>query len=128
MINRNRQNNISSNQGNILTLIVLIFFSSIIGRLFWLQVIKGSFYRTLSEENRIRLVANPPIRGKIITENGKLLADNKLRFTLIAQPHLIGKKELPGLIKRLSILLKVNPDALNSSYQKGVLNNEFSIE
>ena len=117
----------SSNQGNILTVIVLIFFSSIIGRLFWLQIIKGSFYRTLSEENRIRLVANPPIRGKIITENGKLLADNKLRFTLIAQPHLIGKKELPGLIKRLAILLKVNPDALNLSYQKGVSNNDFSI-
>ena len=66
----------SSNQGNILTIIVLIFFSSIAGRLFWLQIIKGSFYRTLSEENRIRLVSNPPIRGKIITEDGKLLADN----------------------------------------------------
>lgn len=117
----------SSNQGNILTIIVLIFFSSIIGRLFWLQIIKGSFYRTLSEENRIRLVANPPIRGKIITENGKLLADNKLRFTLIAQPHLISKKELPGIIKRLAILLKVDPDALNLSYQKGVSNNDFSI-
>ena len=128
MINRNRQDNISSNQANILTLIVLIFFSSIIGRLFWLQIIKGSFYRTLSEENRIRLVSNPPIRGKIITEDGKLLADNKLRYALIAQPHLIGKKELPDLIKRLSILLKVNPDALNLSYQKGVLNNDFSIE
>ncbi len=117
----------SSNQGNILTIIVLIFFSSIIGRLFWLQIIKGSFYRTLSEENRIRLVANPPIRGRILTEKGKLLADNKLRFTLIAQPHLIGKKELPGLIKRLSVLLKVNPDALNLSYQKGISNNDFSI-
>ncbi len=124
---RNRKDNQSSNQTNILVLIVLLLFSSILGRLFWLQIIKGSFYRTLSNENRIRLVANPPIRGKITTQNGKLLADNKLRFSLIAQPHLIDKQELKDLLKRLSDLLKVNQDILSLTYRNGLENNQVSI-
>ncbi len=124
---RNRKDNQSSNQTNILVLIVLLLFSSILGRLFWLQIIKGSFYRTLSNENRIRLVANPPIRGKITTQNGKLLADNKLRFSLIAQPHLIAKQELKDLLNRLSDLLKVNHDILSLTYRNGLENNQVSI-
>ncbi len=127
MINRNRKTYQLSNQINLLILIIVALFSSIIGRLFWLQIIKGAFYRTLSDENRIRLVANPPIRGKITSAGGELLADNTLRFSLIAKTHIIPRKEWPSLLKRLSNLLEVNEDNLSRSYQNGLLNNDFSI-
>ncbi|WP_342665992.1 MULTISPECIES: penicillin-binding protein 2 [unclassified Prochlorococcus] len=106
---------------------IIFLFSSITGRLFWLQIIRGSFYRKLSDENRIRLVSNPPIRGKIISANGRLLADNKLRFNLILQPHLVDKIKLPILLSRLSNLLKVDLEDLEYSYKQGILNNQFSI-
>ena len=50
------------NQPNILLLILVIVFGAMTGRLFWLQVVQGSFYRKLSDENRIRLVSKSPIR------------------------------------------------------------------
>ena len=96
--------------------------------LFWLQLINASFYRTLADQNRIRLVSNPPIRGRIIDANGNLLADNKLRFSLILQPHLINKRTWPQLSRRLSELLDFNFDTLQDSFQRGMKNHDFRLD
>ncbi|AAP99087.1 MULTISPECIES: penicillin-binding protein 2 [Prochlorococcus] len=116
-----------TNQSNTLVLIIGVIFSLISGRLFWLQIIKGSFYRTLSDQNRIRLVSNPPIRGTISDAKGNLLVDNKLRFALIAQPHLIAKDKWPKLLKRLSRILETDRNSLDNLYREGVKYNDFSI-
>ena len=36
-------------ESNIILILVIIFFSAIGGRLVWLQLLKGSFYKVLSE-------------------------------------------------------------------------------
>ncbi|MFI5241158.1 MAG: penicillin-binding transpeptidase domain-containing protein, partial [Microgenomates group bacterium] len=56
----------------ILILGMLILFS----RTFELQVIKGSYYRNLSEENRIRRIPINAARGKIFARGGEVLVDN----------------------------------------------------
>jgi penicillin-binding protein 2 len=53
-----------------------IFFLILISRLFQLTVVKGNYYRSLSEQNRIREVVVEAQRGKIIDRKGYVLAEN----------------------------------------------------
>jgi penicillin-binding protein 2 len=57
--------------------ILILGFLIIIGRLAELQLIKGNYYRSLAEENRIRYVSLPAPRGKILARGGEVLVDNK---------------------------------------------------
>lgn len=56
----------------LLVLVGMVFF----GRLFELQVIKGEYYRDMSDNNRVRRVAITAPRGKIYARGGEVLVDN----------------------------------------------------
>jgi len=70
-------------------LIVLwgIIILSLVGRLFFLQVVKGSYYAWVSEENRIRPFTLPASRGLIKDRNGKIIADNRPSYTVFIIPY-----------------------------------------
>ena len=122
-----RQQPSLTKQSNVLIVLILLLFSSIAGRLFWLQIINGKYYRSLSDGNRIRLVSTPPIRGKILDTNGVVLASNKLRFSLIVQPHLMDDQHWKILSENLSTLLDINITSLESRYQQCLLMNYGQI-
>ncbi len=124
--NRNRKI-LLVNQPNYLLVLIISLFALISGRLFWLQVIKGSFFRKLSDENRIRLVSSPPIRGRILDRNGRILADNKLTHSLILQPHLISDTQWAEYSSLLANLLEIDYPTLNTIYKKGIDNKDFTI-
>ena len=96
------------NQPLIFFLFICLIFSLTVGRLFWIQIIRGSYYKKLSEENRVKLIANPPIRGRLLDRNGVVLADNKLFYSLAIQPRLLTKSEWIDLRNSLSDLLNVS--------------------
>jgi len=52
------------------------------GRLFYLQVLKYEYYKTLSQGNRIRTEPIPPSRGLILDRNGVVLAENLPAFQI----------------------------------------------
>jgi penicillin-binding protein 2 len=56
--------------------VLILLFLILLGKLFEVQIIKGSYYRGLSEENRIRNIPIPAPRGKILARSGEALADN----------------------------------------------------
>lgn len=56
--------------------ILIITFLILFARAFELQIIKGSYFRTLSESNRIRRVVIDPPRGRILARGGEVLVDN----------------------------------------------------
>ena len=57
---------------------ILIFgFLFLVGRLIELQVIKGDYYRNLSENNRIRKVVITAPRGLILARGGETLVGNR---------------------------------------------------
>ena len=65
---------------------LILLFLVLFGKLFEIQIIKGSYYRGLSEENRIRHIPIPAPRGKILARGGEVLADNvaikkRVKFT-----------------------------------------------
>ncbi len=106
------------NQPLIFFLFICLIFLVTGARLFWIQIINGSYYKKLSEENRIKLIANPPIRGRLLDRNGVVLADNKLFYSLSIQPRLITNSEWIDLRKSLSDLLNVSTDQLEIAFKR----------
>ena len=69
-----------------LMIAVVGIFGLVILRLFVLQVLEGSRYRELSEENRIRVEVLTAPRGEIRDRKGRLLADCVPSFTVTLDP------------------------------------------
>jgi penicillin-binding protein 2 len=57
--------------------VLIIGMLFLLARLVELQVVKGSYYRSLSEGNRIRRVPITAPRGKVFARGGEILVDNK---------------------------------------------------
>jgi penicillin-binding protein 2 len=89
---------------------VIVAFSILLMRLFFLQVIKGEEYRRLSENNSIRLQNIDPFRGMIFDRRGELLVDNRPSFDV----SIILKDAQPvkNTIQKLSKYINVPADEL----------------
>src|SRR5918992_4269043 len=88
--------------GLVLSFIVLLL------RVWYLQVIEGEHFATLSESNRIRIIPQRDFRGQILDGAGKVLVDNRPSFTLAVLPEETPKLDL--LIPRLRDQLPIRWD------------------
>lgn len=66
----------------IIVLLLLVF----LGRMAYLQILAHQHFATLSQDNRVRLVAMPPPRGLIYDRNGIPLAENLSTYRLEITP------------------------------------------
>jgi penicillin-binding protein 2 len=87
--------------------VVILIFSLLASRLWYLQIIEGQKYTEFSQGNRIRLVPEPALRGIIYDRNGVILAENRPAYQL----HLI-REDTPDL----EITLGNVSQALSLSY------------
>ncbi|MBT3215708.1 MAG: penicillin-binding protein 2 [Deltaproteobacteria bacterium] len=62
--------------------VVILIFSLLASRLWYLQITEGQKYTEFSQGNRIRLVAEPALRGIIYDRNGVILAENRPAYQL----------------------------------------------
>ncbi len=60
---------------------------ALVGRLLYLQVIAHDHFTTLSHDNRVKLLPEPPNRGLIYDRNGILLAENLPTYRLEVTPE-----------------------------------------
>ena len=84
-------------------------------RLFQIQLVQKNYYRGLSEKNRIRRDLIIPPRGKIISREGKILAESRPSYSLIIYPYYLDSLEVSRLcdafrINKREILRRVNPN------------------
>ncbi len=117
----------SGQQSRVLLFLIILFFGSIFSRLLWLQVFQGSRYGKLADENRIRLVARPPFRGRILDHKGVILATNKLRHNLYLHPRLIKKEDWPKTRNKLSSLMSIPKKILDNNYLNNLRNQRYRI-
>mgnify|MGYP003351319106 CR=1 FL=1 len=61
--------------------------ATLIGRMYYLQVVQSDKYRMLSDENRISTQLLPPPRGRILDRFGQPLAYNKQRLQVLVIPE-----------------------------------------
>ncbi|RKZ90959.1 MAG: penicillin-binding protein 2 [Candidatus Parabeggiatoa sp. nov. 1] len=100
-----RENKTFKNRAIVAWLMMLILFSLIVARLFFLQVIEHKNYITLSENNRIKILPMPPTRGLIYDRNGVLLADNRVSYSLEVIPENVTN--LTKLLRELSEIITI---------------------
>ncbi len=96
-------------------ILVFLIMSVITFRLFQLQIAQNSYYRGLSEKNRIRRDIIIPPRGKILSKEGEVLAESRPSYSLIIYPYYLSSREIEGLcevlgIQRKDLLKRINPN------------------
>ncbi|MDJ0955485.1 MAG: penicillin-binding protein 2 [Arenicellales bacterium] len=91
------------------SIIVVLLLSSLLVRLYYLQVEQHSHYATLSRENRLSFVAIPPARGHIYDRNGIVVAENLPTYTLEVIPdNVTDMEEAVDRVARLIELTDVD--------------------
>ena len=92
-------------------ILIVIFFSILLARFFYLQVTQHNEFSGQASSNRITLIPTPPVRGEIVDINGVPLAKNYPIFSLEVIPSRIeGKME--DVIEALKKYVDITPTDL----------------
>ncbi|MBS4944525.1 MAG: penicillin-binding protein 2 [Neisseria mucosa] len=92
-------------------ILIIIFFSILLARFFYLQVTQHNEFSGQASSNRITLIPTPPVRGEIVDINGVPLAKNYPVFSLEVIPSRIeGKME--DVIEALRKYVDITPTDL----------------
>ena len=81
----------------------------------------------MSDENRIRLIASQPIRGRILDKNGVVLADSRVKYSLIIKPQSVNNSNWEKHKLRISDLLNIDSKIIQKKYSEGLENQQFSV-
>jgi penicillin-binding protein 2 len=102
----------------IITYTVIVAFLLLVMRLWQLQILQGSEYRKLSEDNRLRIISIPAPRGIIFDRNGIQLVKNSPYYYASLIPDEFDIRKVDSLSKALNmpvedIFEKINKNALS---------------
>lgn len=86
----------------------ILIFTLLLGRAFWLEIIRGDYYSSRSTQNSVRLYSNRAPRGIIYDRNNKALTDNVPSYNLLVIPADLPKdqKDLHNWAEKLSEIIK----------------------
>jgi penicillin-binding protein 2 len=87
----------------VIAAVVVVGFLSIVGQLWYLQVLEGGRFLDASDKNRIRIRPIAAPRGILFDRNGVPLVDNRPAFTLSIIPRELDDRD--AVLGRLSTLL-----------------------
>ena len=97
---------------------------SLLAIAYWfIQIVRGEYYFSLSENNRIRAVKITAPRGYVLDRNGSPLVENEPAYTL----HLYRReaRDLEGSIAFIVGLLHLDPAQVRSRIERGRRDPEF---
>ncbi len=84
--------------------------SVLIGRLWYLQIVKGSFFRDRSENNRLRTIFLPSPRGLIYDRNGEPVVSNRPSFNV--ELVVEDTPDLKQTVTDVALLVGEDPEVL----------------
>jgi penicillin-binding protein 2 len=97
---------------------VLVLMGILGGRLFYLQVVEGDRNQQLAENNRIRLIAKPPERGRLFDRKGNILASSRLAHVVYLWPIAQPKDKWEPTINRLAKLIGVSAQTITDKLEQ----------
>lgn len=103
---------------------VLLMMIMLLGRLFYLQVVRRDDYHTLAESNRIKPMPLPPNRGEILDRNGIVLARNYSAYTLEIDPKQVT--DMDATIAELSKLVTITPKDIRIFHKLKAESHDFA--
>ncbi|HEY9770471.1 MAG TPA: penicillin-binding protein 2 [Coleofasciculaceae cyanobacterium] len=102
--------------------ISLILFGGIGWRLSYLQLQQGVINQKKAENNRIRIVPKPPVRGLILDRNGKILATNRQSYSAYLWPKAQKEKNWRINRDRIAQILELKPKELQKKVEEAGYN------
>ena len=129
-----KENSIGKNENNlknfqffwfVATFVIFLLF----GRTFYLQIIRGGYYKDVAENNRIRSVAIKAPRGIIRDKNGQVLARNIPSFDAVFVPIDLPKdnQERGSVFSQLSLALNMDAKEVRSIIEEVDENSKNSF-
>ena len=100
----------------VLRVLVVSLLLTLIGRLWYLQVLAGPDYTKAASENQVRdIVATAP-RGEIVDDRGRAWADNKTALVVSVDPYKLQRQSDGGVavLHRLARVLNMNYTLLHN--------------
>ncbi len=103
----------------VLQVLVLSLLATLVGRLWYLQVIAGDTYQQAATENRVREVITPAVRGLILDDRGRPLVQNRTTLVVTVDRTALSKQDDDGdaVVARLAGLLKTDFAEINDRVQ-----------
>lgn len=110
--------------------IKVALLSTILGRYYYLQIMKSERYSTLSDKNRIKLIILPAPRGRIVDKNGNEISATSTHFRLTINPLYAkqSKEIIPHVEKILGHSLDISDDTLRRKLLKRSRNEPLVLE
>jgi penicillin-binding protein 2 len=103
----------------VLFLLSVLFLLGILGsRLFYLQLLEGGLNQQLAENNRIRLIAKPPERGRLFDRKGNILASSRLAHVIYLWPIAQTKDKWEPTIKHLANLTGISAQTITDKLEQ----------
>ncbi len=96
--------------------VTALIFIIFLLRLFFLQVIKGPYYRDIARKRSFKSISLAAPRGNIFDRRGLLLAGNAPSFALALDIKVVSGAKGDAILRRLASLLKEDFPALKQRY------------
>jgi penicillin-binding protein 2 len=102
----------------VIQILAILMITALGVRLYYLQIVRGSYYAERAENQRIRLLPIPAPRGVILDRNNKLLVDSRPIYNIILSREDIKGKEFSDLIKPYAKGLNVDAEELTARFEQ----------
>lgn len=108
----------------VITIIMVQVFLILVGRMWYVQIIRGDEFEKFSLNNRVRSIRIPAPRGRILDRRGRELAVNRPSFNVYVLPEDI--KDRDSLAAALSSALSTEPDVIKTKITTAFQKNRRS--
>jgi penicillin-binding protein 2 len=96
---------------------MLFGFVALLANLFLMQIVRGGYYRSLSEKNRLRVLYLEGPRGAILDRNGEALATSRLSFNCSVIPR-EARGTIEASCRAVAPILGEDAETLLSRFQR----------
>jgi len=99
----------------VLGILIFSLLATLVSRLFYLQVMEGDQYRAAAEDNTVREVVEPAVRGLILDQMGRPLVSNRTSIIVTIDRQELNQQNENGeaVIKRLAGILGKPPTSIS---------------
>lgn len=91
------------------TAVLSLAFLVLAGRLYQLQILRGSEYKGKADENFVKELRVPADRGLMLDRNHRVLVDSRPSYDVALIPYFCGK-QCGEVVTRLTAMLSLGPD------------------
>ena len=100
----------------VIQILAILMITALGVRLYFLQIVRGSYYAERAENQRIRLLPIPAPRGVIFDRNNKLLVDSRPIYNVILSREDIKGQDFLQLAKLYAKGLGLDAEELNARW------------